>query len=481
MTPLLWHDIVVTGGATLLLAGVLAVIGYLLLRVGAGRLVARKIPHAVCGVFAAVMTFQLSSYAAIVGVLTVAMAALVFVVEKGALPDVLEGTRGRDYGLVGFAAGALVAVVAFWPDRIAIAAGLLVLGLADSGAALVGHRVGHHRVAVGGNVRSLEGSAAFVAIAFAISLAATLIGLESSVPVAVAVSVFVALTTAAIELLVLPAADNLLITPWVALLVHIGHDLSSADALRWLTAAIVGCATAPVMLRLRWLDLPGAIGAALVAAAAIGLGGWFWIVPAATFLVLTSMLTAYRRAKRFESLRGLNQVVVNGVLPLVVPAIGYALTRNQVWFVVYIGGIAASIADSWASEIGRFSRKLPVSLRSRRRVPRGTSGAVSPLGFAATWLGGSAVGAVGALIGNPAIIIVGMAAGIAGSLLDSLLGATVQGRFVCPSCHAAVEDRYHCGVPGELSSGNRWIDNEVVNAFANATGMAVAFGVIKLV
>lgn len=448
---------------------------------GAGRLVARKIPHALCGVFAAASAFWFSSSAALVMVLLVTVVALVFVVEKGLLSDVLEGTRKRDYGLVGFAAGVLIAVAVFWPDRIAIAVGVLVLGLADAGAALVGHHFGRRRVAVGGATRSFEGAAVFAVITLGISLAFTLAGFGSSVGVAVAVSVFVALTTASIELLVLPAADNLVITPWVALLLHVGHDLSSADALRWSVAAIVGCATAPSMVRLRWLDLPGAIGAALVAAVAIALGGWFWIVPAATFLILTSVLTAYRQEKRAESLRGLNQVVVNGVLPLVLPAIGYALTRNQLWFVVYIGGIAASIADSWASEIGRFSAKLPVSLRTRRRVPKGTSGAVSPLGFAATGLGGLAVGAVGALMANPTIIVVGLAAGTAGSLLDSLLGATVQGRFVCASCLAVVEDRQHCGVPGELAFGHRWIDNDVVNAFANATGMAVALAVFELV
>lgn len=469
------------GSATLLLAGVLAAIGYLLLRAGAGRLTARKIPHAVCGIFAAAAAFELSSFTAIVVVLAVATLALVIVVERHALPDVLDGTRARDYGLVGFAAGAWVSVVAFWPDRVAIAAGLVVLGLADAGAALIGHRFGRHRVAAGGALRSFEGSATFVAVALAVTFAFTAIGLKLDVLTAVTVSIFVALTTASIELLVLPAADNLLVTPWVALLVHLSRDLSSTDSLRWLIASLFGCATVLVTTRMRWLDPPGAIGGAWVAAVAIGLGGWPWIVPAATFFVLTSVLTAYRRVESTGSLRGLRQVAANGVVPIAAPVIGYALTHNQVWFAVYIGGVAASIADSWASEIGRFSRRSPISLRSRRRVPKGTSGAVSPLGLIATCVGGSAVGVVGALFSDPTMVIVGLAAGIAGSALDSLIGATVQGRFVCPACEASVEDRYHCGVPGGLAAGRRWIDNDVVNTLANIAGAAVAFGVFELV
>lgn len=475
------HDIALAGGATLLLAAALAAVGYALLRVGAGRLVARKVPHAMCGVFAALAAFQLSNMAAIVAVLAVATVALIVVVEMRLVPDVLEGTRTRDYGLVGFAAGALIAVAGFWPDRVSIAAGLLVLGLADAGAALVGQRFGRHRVEVGGAVRSLEGSAFFVAITFVISLLCACYGFRMTVPAAVAVSAFAAVTTAAIELVVVPALDNLLITPWVALLLHVGSQLSSAEALRWLEAAVFGAVIVPFMVRMRWLDLPGAICGGLIAAGAVGLGGWPWIMPAAVFFAATSVLTAYRRPTADGGLRDLSQVAVNAGLPVLAPVIGYALTRDQTWFCVSIGGIAAGIADTWASEIGRFSTKPPVSVRTGRRVAKGTSGAVSPLGSAATVLGATAVGAFGSLFAGPGMVVVGLAAGTAGSALDTVLGATVQGRFRCVSCDAAVEDRQHCGVPAELLAGWRWIGNNAVNALANLTGMAVAFGVFTLI
>jgi uncharacterized protein (TIGR00297 family) len=477
----MWQDIIAGGAATVLVAVALMVVGRLLIRVGAGRLAARKVAHALCGVLVALAAYQLSSLAVAIGVLILTAISLGVAVERRLLPDILEGTRERDYGLVGFALGVLIAALLFWSDRAAIAAGVLVLGFADAAAALIGTRFGRHRVAVANAVRSLEGSSGFVIVAFTVALAFTLGEYKCNVAVALVVSAFVALTTASIELLVMPAADNLLITPWVALLLHLGHNLAPGSALRWLAAAIIAYAAVPVMVRLRWLDLPGAIGAALVTAAAIGLGGWAWIAPVATFFVLTSVITAYRRAKRADSQRGLSQVVVNGVLPVMIPVIGYALTRNQIWMVTYIGGIAASTADSWASEIGRFSSRPPISLRTRRRVPGGTSGAVSGLGLVATWLGGFAIGVIGALVGSPTLIVVGIAAGLAGSLLDSVLGATVQGRFRCPSCHEALEEPRHCGVHTELSNGYRWIDNDVVNACANATGMGVALAVFGMV
>lgn len=483
MTATVSHDLAVAGGGILLIAAVLIVVGRALVRRGAGPLVTRKIPHALCGLFAALAAFQLSNGAVVAGVLAAATVALAFIVERGLVPvpGVFDGTRSRDYGLVGFAGGALVAVLAFWPDRVAIAAGVVVLGLADAGAALVGDRYGRHRVEAGGGVRSIEGSVAFVAIAFVVSMLFCRVGLELNTFMAVSVSLFVALTTAGVELLVAPAADNLLITPWVALLLHVARDLSTDDALRWLAAVVFGCAIVPFMLRMRWLDLPGALCGGLIAGVAVGLGGWGWIIPAAVFFSLTSVLTAYKRPIRATGMRTMSQVAVNAGLPVLLPVIGYAFTRDPVWYAVSIGGIAAGIADSWASEIGRFSSREPWSLRTRGRVPKGTSGAVSPLGSGATVLGALAVGTFGALFGGVAMVPVGLAAGVVGSLVDTLIGATVQARFVCATCGATVEDDLHCGAPTRASTGWRWMGNDAVNACANATGMVVGSVVFWLI
>lgn len=482
MSATVIHDLAIAGGGTLLIAIVLIVVGRMLARRGAGPLVTRKVPHALCGLFAALAAFQLSSQAVVAGVLAAATLALAFIVERGLVPvpGVFDGTRSRDYGLVAFAGGALLAVLAFWPDRVAIAGGVVVLGLADAGAALIGQRFGRHRVTAGGGVRTLEGSVAFVAIAFAVSWTFCRFGLELNSFMAVTVSIFVALTTATVELLVLPAADNLLITPWVALLLHLARELSTDDALRWLAAAVFGCAIVPFMLRMRWLDLPGALCGGLIAGVAVGLGGWAWIIPAAVFFSLTSVLTGYRRPVRSVGMRTMSQVAVNAGLPVLVPVIGYAFTRDPLWYAVSIGGIAAGIADSWASEIGRFSSRDPVSLRTFRRVVKGTSGAVSPLGSAATVLGALAVGCFGALFGGLPIVLVGLAGGIVGSLVDTLIGASVQARFVCGTCQATVEDGLHCGAPTQPSSGWHWVGNDVVNAFANVTGMLVGAAVFAL-
>jgi dolichol kinase len=81
-----------------------------------------------------------------------------------------------------------------WPA----VAGILVAGVADPAAALVGRRFGRHRYPGG---KSVEGSAAFLALAFLALLALPGVG--------VAGAAFVALGLTVVEALTLPVDDNL--------------------------------------------------------------------------------------------------------------------------------------------------------------------------------------------------------------------------------------------------------------------------------
>ena len=64
--------------------------------------------------------------------------------------------------------------------------------------------------------------------------------------------------------------------------------------------------------------------------------------------------------------------------------------------------------------------------------------------------------------------------GIAGTLSDSILGASLQARRQCDACNKATERLVHdCGTPTRHSGGITWLDNDAVNAVSTGVGAIV--------
>lgn len=97
---------------------------------------------------------------------------------------------------------------------------------------------------------------------------------------------------------------------------------------------------------------------------------------------------------------------------------------------------ACCCADTFASELGVLSARDPVLVTNPfRTVPRGTNGGVTWSGFVLSALGGAIVGSSLVVLdhvsGIPVrrpwrVCVFGSACGFVGSLVDSLLGATLQ-------------------------------------------------------
>eukprot|EP00088_Acartia_fossae_P042594 TRINITY_DN4477_c0_g1_i1.p1 TRINITY_DN4477_c0_g1~~TRINITY_DN4477_c0_g1_i1.p1 ORF type:complete len:330 (+),score=38.73 TRINITY_DN4477_c0_g1_i1:126-1115(+) len=105
-----------------------------------------------------------------------------------------------------------------------------------------------------------------------------------------------------------------------------------------------------------------------------------------------------------------------------------------------MGAIACCNGDTWASELGTVLASEPRLITTLKKVPRGTNGGVSIAGLLASYFGGLLIGAaywVGVFLSASSgdisrapeqwkIVLVGGFGGLLGSLLDSLLGATLQ-------------------------------------------------------
>jgi len=218
----------------------------------------------------------------------------------------------------------------------------------------------------------------------------------------------------------------------------------------------------------RWLT-PGG----LVAACGVGFGvawglGWPGLAVLAAFFLSGSLLT--QLAERRAPLRNARQVLANGGVAAVAALLGS-------WSAA-AGAIAAAAADTWATEIGAFSPLPPRLVTSWRRVTRGTSGGITALGTLGGVAGATLIAGLVVSL-SPRGVAPGFAtlvsAGFAGMLADSLLGATLQGKYECPACDARFErGNTVCHEQVRLTTGWRWLDNDALNFAATLVGAAVA-------
>ena len=107
-----------------------------------------------------------------------------------------------------------------------------------------------------------------------------------------------------------------------------------------------------------------------------------------------------------------------------------------------LSALSCSCGDTWASEVGSVIGGKPRLITSFRTVPTGTNGGITTVGVACSIAGGALIGLthyltlllfwegaefhVTSWAGQLDLVWVGAVSGLAGSLIDSLLGATLQ-------------------------------------------------------
>ncbi len=140
-------------------------------------------------------------------------------------------------------------------------------------------------------------------------------------------------------------------------------------------------------------------------------------------------------------------------------------------------GLATASADTWATSLGALSPRPPRDILRGRVVPPGTSGGVSWFGTSGGLMGAALVAIAATLVGggSRSLYLTTVALGFAGMLLDSVLGASVQGRYRCPQCAVPTERRIHrCGTTAQHERGATWLDNDGVNALSTSLMTALA-------
>jgi len=251
------------------------------------------------------------------------------------------------------------------------------------------------------------------------------------------------------------------------------------------TSLIFGAGAGLLAYRFHLLTRSGAVAAAGLGALIYGAGGWAWTLPMLAFFLPSSLLSLVRNRLRPASRefaekgsrRDAWQVLANGG-PGGVLALLWLASGNDLCFLAYLGSLAAVSADTWGTEIGMFSPTSPRMISSWRVVEAGSSGGITPLGLAAGVAGSALIACTGFVwIGGDrttAALAVTLA-GVGGSLVDSLTGATLQVQYRCASCGSVTERRLHCERETTLSTGFRFVSNDLVNVICAVAGAGLAF------
>lgn len=259
---------------------------------------------------------------------------------------------------------------------------------------------------------------------------------------------------------------------------------------------LAAAAVSSAAFGLRWLSAGGALAAALLGALVFGVGGLPWaLVLLAFFFTASALSVSFGRQKQGRagnhgvkgSRRDAAQVLANGgVAGVAVLSTLLAASSDFTWL-FFCGALAAATADTWATEIGLTSSKPPRSLAGWKPVEPGTSGGVTLRGLLAAACGALFIGLLSAVLvpgaaasGIPRLMLglTVLVAGVAGTLVDSLLGATLQAVYYCPNCQRETESAVDpaCGTPTVLRRGWRWMGNDAVNALCTLSGSLVALG-----
>jgi len=268
-----------------------------------------------------------------------------------------------------------------------------------------------------------------------------------------------------------------------------------------LTSLLLGLALSVAIAALAYwrgsLSPSGAVGALIVGTLIFGLGGWVWGVVLAVFFISSSALSHFKErekatvAEKFEKghRRDIGQVLANGGLGALIATLSALVPESAVprdlWFWLFIGVMATVTADTWATELGTLSKSAPRLVTSGRVVEVGTSGGVSGLGTGVSLVGGLLIGLTAGLLGAvagllpwgaaPVVALLGALSGGGGSLLDSLMGATVQQIFYCDTCGKETERKRHrCGTITRPLRGWGFMNNDLVNLLSSLGGGLVA-------
>ena len=385
----------------------------------------------------------------------------------------VDHERGFPLGILLYPLSVLLLMLAF-PSRLDIAAaawGILAFG--DGFATLIGRRITaitaeaeepagtlpsagsassafYRRRVPWQSDKSIAGTIAFIIFGGAAGVALAWWVRPSVVPMpplafTIAAPLAAAVLAALVETLPIGLDDNISVPATAGLVMWIASLMTagSIDTARGATAAALAWAigvnalTGWLGYRLRTVSRSGAIVGALIGAIIyVGGGAAAWLLLLATFLA-ASVSSRFGLARKQQlgiaeergGRRGAGNAIANCGVAAVAAIAAVTTPYSAASLAALVAALTAGGSDTVASEIGKAWGQSTFLVTTLRRVKPGTAGAMSLAGTAAGLVSACTLASLGAALGLiplSAILLVAAAA-TAGAIVESALGATLEG------------------------------------------------------
>jgi len=483
---------------TISIVGILGLADLLLKKLNIHPHTTRRLVHILVGCLVCFAPFIFKTQ------LPVLLVALIFGIMNflAVKMNLLKGIHETDrisYGTVYFPISFFILVCWFWhKDPAILQTAMLIMAFGDPVASWVGEsRKKPLLFTVLTDKKSLQGSAAMFLVSFVVAVISMKIfrGIfDQSITwfTALSFGFFAAIFAAGAETISHKGTDNLMVPIGAGVILDALYNGTPEFQLHLMLWMGITIAIAYLAYRSKALSLSGAMGAWLLGTVVFGLGGMEWMIPVIIFFLCSTLLTKVgkKHEKKLETVfektgkRDIYQVFANGGVAMIATMCWHFLSPiwpnlEILWYLIFLGAIAAATADTWGTEIGAFSTHQPVSILTWKHVPQGTSGGLTIIGTTGAFMGSFLIAIAGKFslqyftnieMSWTAVWIIS-AVGLIGAFVDSLLGATIQAQYQCPTCKKITEKKHHCdneNIP--LVSGHRKITNDVVNLSNTVAG-----------
>ena len=253
---------------------------------------------------------------------------------------------------------------------------------------------------------------------------------------------------------------------------------------------IISAAISIIAYNKKSLNRSGMIAAIILGSFIFIFGGMIPFMLMLVFFISSSIISKIGKIKKRNldkihekgDARDFIQVIANGGIALICVLL-FQITKDPKFLIASAVSFAASNSDTWASELGVLSRGKTISIITGKRIEKGVSGGVSLLGTVSALLGATVIGlsytinyifTFGYDKNMIKILLIITLLGFLGSIVDSILGVTIQGHYIDESSGYITEKKVNGDRKNRLISGYRFINNDMVNIISNLIVTTIA-------